>query len=174
MIEDKVKVFDFPLECHTAYYFAKCKHDEIHQIRKGTGAPYFIHPKGVALIVKQFGGSIDQICAALLHDTLEDTHTSDEELRVCFGEHIQQLVKELTNQHYKIEEMGKEAYMTEKLLKLSNEALLVKIADINYNLQDMPTEQAEIRMFKNLKALLLGRQDISENTRNLIIQTFLI
>ena len=70
--------------------------------------------------------------------------------------------------------MGKEAYMTEKLLKLSNEALLVKIADINYNLQDMPTEQAEIRMFKNLKALLLGRQDISENTRNLIIQTFLI
>lgn len=64
--------------------------------------------------------------------------------------------------------------MTEKLLKLSNEALLVKIADINYNLQDMSTEQTEIRMFKNLKALLLGRQDISENTRNLIIQTFLI
>ena len=59
--------------------------------------------------------------------------------------------------------------MTEKLLKLSNEALLIKIADINYNLQDMPTEQAEIRMFKNLKALLLGRQDISENTRSLII-----
>lgn len=93
---------------------------------------------------------------------------------MCFGEHIQQLVKELTNQRYKIEEMGKEAYMTEKLLKLSNEALLIKIADINYNLQDMPTEQTEIRMFKNLKALLLGRQDISENTRSLIIQTFLI
>lgn len=26
MVEDRVKVFDFPLECHTAYYFAKCKH----------------------------------------------------------------------------------------------------------------------------------------------------
>lgn len=49
-MEDRVKVFDFPLECHTAYYFAKCKHDEIYQVRKGTGVPYFIHPKGAALI----------------------------------------------------------------------------------------------------------------------------
>jgi (p)ppGpp synthase/HD superfamily hydrolase len=75
MVEDRVKVFDFPLECHTAYYFAKCKHDEVYQIRKGTGVPYFIHPKGVALIVMKNGGNNDQIKAALLHDTLEDTHT---------------------------------------------------------------------------------------------------
>ena len=172
MVEDRVKVFDFPLECHTAYYFAKCKHDEIYQTRKGSGVPYFVHPKGVALIVMKNGGNNDQIKASLLHDTLEDTHTSDEELRVCFGEHVQSLVRELTNQKYKIEEMGKEAYMTEKLMKLSNEALLIKLADINYNLRDLPSEQQETHMFKNLRALLIGRKDLSDNVKHLAMLTF--
>lgn len=172
MVEDRVKVFDFPLECHTAYYFAKCKHDEIHQVRKGTGVPYFIHPKGVALIVMKNGGNNDQIKAALLHDTLEDTHTSDEELRVCFGEHVQSLVRELTNQRYKIEEIGKEAYMTEKLMKLSNEALLVKLADMLYNLNDHPTEAQEIRMLHNISALIADRKDLTDNTKRLAIMVF--
>lgn len=172
MVEDKVKVFDFPLECHTAYYFAKCKHDEINQVRKGSGVPYFIHPKGVALIVKQNGGNVDQIKAALLHDTLEDTHTSDEELRICFGEHTQSLVRELTNQRYKIEEMGKEAYMSEKLMRLSNEALLVKLADMLYNITDQPTEAQELRMLKNISHLILNRKDLTDNTLKLAVQVF--
>lgn len=172
MVEDRVKVFDFPLECHTAYYFAKCKHDEIHQVRKGTGVPYFIHPKGVALIVMKNGGNNDQIKSALLHDTLEDTHTSDEELRVCFGEHVQSLVRELTNQRYKIEEIGKEAYMTEKLMKLSNEALLVKLADMLYNLNDHPTEAQEVRMLHNISALIADRKDLTGNTKRLAIMVF--
>lgn len=172
MVEDRVKVFDFPLECHTAYYFAKCKHDEIHQVRKGTGVPYFIHPKGVALIVMKNGGNNDQIKAALLHDTLEDTHTSDEELRVCFGEHVQSLVRELTNQRYKIEEIRKEAYMTEKLMKLSNEALLVKLADMLYNLNDHPTEAQEVRMLHNISALIADRKDLTDNTKRLAIMVF--
>jgi (p)ppGpp synthase/HD superfamily hydrolase len=172
MVEDRVKVFDFPLECHTAYYFAKCKHDEIYQTRKGTGVPYFIHPKGVALIVLKNGGNTDQIKAALLHDTLEDTHTSDEELRVCFGEHVQSLVRELTNQRYKIDEVGKEAYMTEKLMKLSNEALLVKLADMLYNLNDHPTEAQEVRMLHNISALIADRKDLTDNTKRLAMMVF--
>ena len=172
MVEDRVKVFDFPLECHTAYYFAKCKHDEIYQVRKGTGVPYFIHPKGVALIVMKNGGNCDQIKAALLHDTLEDTHTSDEEVRVCFGEHVQSLVRELTNQRYKIEEIGKEAYMTEKLMKLSNEALLVKLADMLYNLNDHPTEAQEVRMLHNISALIADRKDLTDNTKRLAMMVF--
>ena len=172
MVEDRVKVFDFPLECHTAYYFAKCKHDEVYQIRKGTGVPYFIHPKGVALIVMKNGGNNDQIKAALLHDTLEDTHTSDEEIRVCFGEHVQSLVRELTNQRYKIEEIGKEAYMTDKLMHLSNEALLVKLADMLYNISDNPTEAQEVRMLHNISALLADRKDLTDNTKRLAMMVF--
>lgn len=172
MVEDRVKVFDFPLECHTAYYFAKCKHDEVYQTRKGTGVPYFVHPKGVALMVMKNGGNNDQICASLLHDTLEDTHTSDEELRVCFGEHVQSLVRELTNQMYKIEEMGKEAYMTEKLMMLSNEALLIKLCDILYNIQDHPTEAQEVRILHNVASLIKNRKDLTDNTRRLAMMVF--
>lgn len=172
MVEDKVKVFDFPLDCHTAYYFAKCKHDEIYQVRKGTGVPYFVHPKGVALMVMKNGGNNDQIKAALLHDTLEDTHTSDEEIRVCFGEHVQSLVRELTNQRYKIEELGKEVYMSEKLMKLSNEALLVKLCDMLYNLNDHPTEAQEVRMLHNIGDMLRGRQDLTDNTRRVAMMVF--
>lgn len=172
MVEDRVKVFDFPLECHTAYYFAKCKHDEVYQTRKGTGVPYFVHPKGVALMVMKNGGNNDQIRAALLHDTLEDTHTSDEELRICFGEHVQSLVRELTNQRYKIEEMGKEAYMTEKLMRLSNEALLVKLCDMLYNLNDHPTEAQEVRMLHNVASLIENRKDLTDNTRRLAMMVF--
>lgn len=172
MVEDRVKVFDFPLECHTAYYFAKCKHDEVYQTRKGTGVPYFVHPKGVALMVMKNGGNNDQIKSALLHDTLEDTHTSDEELRVCFGEHVQSLVRELTNQRYKIEEMGKESYMTEKLMRLSNEALLIKLCDMLYNIQDHPTEAQEVRMLHNVANLIENRKDLTDNTRRLAMMVF--
>ncbi len=134
--------------------------------------PYFIHPKQVALIVKHHGGTNDQIKSALLHDTLEDTHTSDEELRVCFGEHVQSLVRELTNQRYKIEEMGKEAYMTEKLMKLSNEALLVKLADMLANITDHPNEAQEVRMLHNISALIANRKDLPDNTKQLAMMVF--
>lgn len=172
MVEDRVKYFDFPLECHAAYFFAKCKHDEVYQTRKVTGVPYFVHPKGVALIVMKNGGNNDQIKAALLHDTLEDTHTSDEELRVNFNDHVQSLVRELTNQKYKIEEMGKEAYMTEKLMRLSNEALLIKLADMLYNLNDHPTEAQEVRMLHNIGNMLRDRKDLTDNTKRLALMVF--
>lgn len=52
----KAKSQDFPVECRAMYYFAKGRH--AHQERKGSGMPYFVHPRGVAWLVKKFGGSI--------------------------------------------------------------------------------------------------------------------
>lgn len=72
----RIKMSDFPVECRAAYAFAKYKHKQTGAVRKSSGLPYFVHPKGVALIVLENNGSIDQINAALLHDTLEDTETS--------------------------------------------------------------------------------------------------
>lgn len=169
---ERVKRENFPMECWNAYNLAKVKHGDIHQVRKGSGEPYFVHPKGVAKIVKDNGGNIDQIRAALCHDTLEDTQTTDEELKICIGEHAANLVRELTNQRYKIEQIGKEAYMSEKLMKLSNEALLVKLADMLYNITDQPTEAQEVRMLKNVAHLILNRKDLTENTLKLAIQVF--
>lgn len=174
MLQSKIKMQDFPVgKCRLAYAFAKYCHSEMDQKRKGSGEPYFVHPKGVAKIVMDNGGNEDQICAAFCHDLLEDVpFVSYDELKKGFNQHVADLVLELTNQRYKIEEIGKEAYMTDKLMKLSNEALLIKLADILYNISDNPTEAQEIRMFKNLKAMIIGRLDITDNVRTLAMLAF--
>lgn len=136
----KAKSQDFPVECRAMYYFAKGRH--AHQERKGSGMPYFVHPRGVAWLVKKFGGSIVQINAAFGHDLLEDTDTT-------------------------YEEIGKTEYMTEKLCKLSKDALFIKLADIVYNSWDMPKESALNRMYQNVWVMLLKRPDIPENCRRL-------
>ena len=175
----RVKVHDFPLSCHSAYYFAKCKHNEVinkdgtkGQKRKGSGVPYFVHPKGVAAIIMEYGGTEDQIKATLLHDTIEDTDTSYLELKANFGEHVAELVHELTNCKYEIEKIGKEDYMSNKLLHLSEEALLVKLADMLYNITDMPALQAEIRMLKNVSHTLLHREFKNDECYKLAVEVF--
>lgn len=174
MLQRKIKMFDFPVgKCRLAYTYAKYCHSEIGQKRKASEEPYFVHPKGVAKIVMENGGNEDQIVAAFCHDLLEDVpFVSYEDLKQGFNQHVADLVIELTNQRYKIDQMSKEAYMSEKLMKLSNEALLVKLADMLYNITDLPTEAQEVRMLKNVAHLILNRKDLSENTLKLAIQVF--
>lgn len=154
----RIKMADFPIECRAAYAFAKYKHKQTGAVRKGSGLPYFVHPKGVALIVLENGGSIDQINAALLHDTLEDTETSSLELKKLFGEEVASMVWELTNSKIHIEALGKEEYLNEKLKIISEEALFVKLADMLYNLNDQPQEKAYIRMLKNAASVIMSRK----------------
>lgn len=153
----RIKSTDFPLECRGMYYFAKGRH--AHQERKGSGMPYFIHPRGVAYIVMEHGGNIDQINAALAHDLLEDTETSFLEIKaVANGSvHCAELCAELRNNKFKIAEIGKDKYMSDKLLAMSDDALLVKLADMLYNSYDAPQEKAAIRMFKNAYDVLMQR-----------------
>ena len=138
------------------YYFAKGRHD--HQVRKGSGLPYYVHPRGVAYIVMINGGTEDQINAALAHDLLEDTETSYLEIMAVCNEHVANMCSELRNNNFKKEELGKEAYITEKLLSMSEDALLVKLADMVYNSYDMPGEKALNRMYKNVCELMLKRK----------------
>ena len=63
----RIKSTDFPLKCRGMYYFSKGRH--AHQERKGSGFPYFVHPRGVAYIVMEHGGTVDQINAALIWST---------------------------------------------------------------------------------------------------------
>lgn len=162
----KSKSQDFPVECRAMYYLAKGRHD--HQERKGSGMPYFVHPRGVAWLVKKYGGTNIQINAAFGHDLLEDTDTSFEEIAVISGsEECAELVLELTNNKHTIEEMGKTDYMTEKLCKISKDALLIKLADMVYNSYDQPKENAMKRMYQNVCEMLLKRKDIPQPCREL-------
>ena len=75
---------------HKAIEFAAKKHR--NQTRKGSDTPYIIHPVEVMLFLKESGCSADVVAAGVLHDTLEDTDTTFEELKECFGEAVAKLV----------------------------------------------------------------------------------
>lgn len=88
---------DFAVFLH-ALQFAARRHAD--QRRKGSRrAPYINHPISVAMELWQTGGvrDITTLVAALLHDTIEDTETSPEEIRAPFGEDVLNLVLEVTD-----------------------------------------------------------------------------
>lgn len=77
--------------------FAICAHRGVDQRRKYTNEPYEVHPFAVAKIVKEFGGSDEMIAAALLHDTVEDTPTTIEDIIKNFGKLVSVYVSGLTD-----------------------------------------------------------------------------
>ena len=77
-----------------AFRFAKSAHSGV---RRRSGEPYIIHPIAVAKIVSQeIGLGSTSICAALLHDVVEDTEYTVEDIEAQFGKKIAQIVDGLT------------------------------------------------------------------------------
>ena len=76
-----------------AYVFARNAHEGQ---KRRSGEPYIIHPVAVAQILAEMGMDTDSICAALLHDVVEDTPVTDQQIRVTFGESVEQLVDGVT------------------------------------------------------------------------------
>ena len=107
---------------------------------RSDGTPYISHPVRVANFVKQFKKShrIDALIkAAHLHDTIEDTDTTAEDLEKLFGGLVASLVKELTTDEIEKEKIGKTAYLTKKMSGMSSWALVIKLADRLDNVQDL-------------------------------------
>jgi guanosine-3',5'-bis(diphosphate) 3'-pyrophosphohydrolase len=120
-----------------ALEFAAHKHRD--QRRKNIEAsPYINHPIGLATILWNEGGveNPEVIAAALLHDTLEDTDTTPEEIRERFGTKIAGIVAEVTDDK-KLARAERKQLQVSHAPKLSREAKLVKLADKICNLRDM-------------------------------------
>jgi (p)ppGpp synthase/HD superfamily hydrolase len=67
------------------------------QVRKGDGQlPYIVHPVTVALILSRFTSDEDTIIAGLLHDTIEDTLVTAEEIERAFGQKVRDMVVDVT------------------------------------------------------------------------------
>lgn len=77
--------------------FAAAAHASIDQRRKYTGDPYIVHPRRVAQTVKDTGARDEVIAAALLHDVVEDTPVTLEEIRTEFGKDVAALVEMVTD-----------------------------------------------------------------------------
>ena len=103
-----------------------------------------------------------------MHDTLEDTDTTAEELEAVYGPDVAQIVEEVTNFRPEVERLGKEEYINQELLMLSPSALLVKAADCLVNSLDNPKPGQAERIARNFAYLLEFRDDIPDNVRRLI------
>ena len=80
-----------------ARVYATGAHAAIGQMRKYTADPYIVHPIRVAGIVEGFGGNLDMISAAYLHDVVEDTAVSIDDIKDMFGAEIARIVDGLTD-----------------------------------------------------------------------------
>jgi len=134
-----------------AYHFAK----EAHKgIRRRSGEPYIMHPIAVARIAsREIGLGSTSICAALLHDVVEDTEYTVEDIRQHFGPKIAQLVEGLTKISGGIfgEQASAQAENFRKLLLTMSEdirVVLLKMADRLHNMRTLgsmaPAKQYKI------------------------------
>lgn len=130
-----------------AFHFANKAHKGI---RRRSGEPYILHPLAVARIVaKELGLGSTSICAALLHDVVEDTDYTVEDIQNLFGEKIASIVDGLTKIAGGVfgEKASQQAENFRKLLLTMSEdirVILIKIADRLHNmrtLQSMPAQK---------------------------------
>tara|TARA_R110001583_G_scaffold84281_5_gene221857 strand:- start:6671 stop:8890 length:2220 start_codon:yes stop_codon:yes gene_type:complete len=124
------KAFDIALEAHKSQ-------------RRKTGEPYIFHPIAVAKIVAyEIGLDTTSIVAALLHDVVEDTDYTTEDIERLFGENVSRIVNGLTKiSHLKKEQNASvQAENFRKMLLTLNDdvrVILIKIADRLHNMQTM-------------------------------------
>ncbi len=122
-----------------AYRFAEEKHEG--QKRK-SGEPYFTHPVHVAYSLADLGLDTHSVCAALLHDVVEDTETTYEDLTREFGETVTMLVDGVTKLD-KIPYTSKEEQQVENLRKMffamakDVRVIVVKLADRLHNMRTL-------------------------------------
>ena len=153
-----------------ALKFASEKHKG--QVRRGSGLPYVTHPIIVMELVQVFkGGSshIDELkCAALLHDTLEDTDTSYIEIERNFGPMVASIVMELTSDPVAIKEMGKNKYLMNKMVKMSRYAFVIKLIDRLSNIMDQPGEAYAQKTLVMTSFLRKNRPDITDRQNRIM------
>lgn len=120
-----------------ALAFAAHKHRD--QRRKDPAAsPYINHPIALADVLVNEGGvtDVEVLCAALLHDTVEDTDTTLQEIEGAFGARVARIVAEVTDDQA-LSKSERKRLQVERAAGLSSEAKLVKLADKICNLRDV-------------------------------------
>ena len=132
---------------HDAYLFAKEAHKE--QKRK-SGEPYIMHPLAVARIVaNELGLAANPIIAAFLHDVVEDTQYTIEDVKERYGEDVAFLVNVVTKKKKKQYESSKQIDNYKQMLASLHydiRALLIKLADRLHNMRTLSSMRPDKQM----------------------------
>lgn len=137
-ILDEEKQYDLS-KIISSYEFAAKAH--ANQVRS-SGEPYITHPLAVAYILLEFGMDTDTICAALLHDVVEDTDVTLDEIKKLFGQDVAMLVDGVTKLG-KIPLFTKEEQQAENvrkiLLAMSQDirVIIIKLCDRLHNMRTL-------------------------------------
>ena len=143
MFEDLMKVlkesnrpYDFD-KITEAYEYANRAHDG--QMRQ-SGEPYITHPLAVAQILVELGMDTETICAGLLHDVVEDTASTVEDIKKRFGEDVALMVDgvtKLTKLSYSTKEQRQAENVRKMLLAMAKDVrvIIVKLADRLHNMR---------------------------------------
>jgi GTP diphosphokinase / guanosine-3',5'-bis(diphosphate) 3'-diphosphatase len=152
-----------------AVEFAAQKH-RMQRRKDSDASPYINHPIALMHVLCLDGGIIDPIvlAAAALHDTVEDTETTEEELRTTFGEEIAQIVVEMTDDKSLPKDERKRLQIVHAH-QMSREGALVKLADKICNLRDVAANppmgwslQRQVEYFDWAKAVVDRLPRVSE------------
>ena len=129
-----------------AYLLAKQAHNGVRRL---SGEPYMMHPLSVArIVVKEIGLGSTSICAALLHDVVEDTDYTIEDIQRLFGDKIATIVEGLTKLSGGVfaDKAMKQAENVRKLvLTMSDDirVMLVKLADRLHNMRTLAAQRPD-------------------------------
>jgi len=151
----------------SAKLYAKDKHKGM--TRKDGITPYFVHLEAVVSRLKSLGVTDEDIlCAGWLHDTIEDTDTTFDDVYERFGQRVAVLVSSLSKDE-DLPKKQREIQYVKQLKEASLGAKLVKLCDISANLSDLkkysPSKLKQLR-YLNLKRrnLVVIKNDLISNT----------
>ena len=160
-----------------AAHFAAVKHRK--QKRKDKDkTPYINHPISVAKIISEIGGIDDPevLAAAILHDTIEDTETSPDDLEDKFGKQVRIFVEEVTDDK-NLPKIVRKQRQIEHAKELSEGAALIKLGDKISNVMDItktpPTEwdaKRRLKYFDWAEAVINNCPKVNNNLENLFFE----
>ena len=138
-----------------AYKYAEVLHEGQ---KRQSGEPYIIHPLNVAYILAELSADQDTICAGLLHDTLEDTDTSTEEITKLFNPEVAKLVEGVTNISNmplatKQEQMNANTRKIVTSIMEDVRIVIIKLADRLHNMRTLKYKSEEKQKEKSLETL---------------------
>ena len=145
--------------------FAQEKHK--NQKRKDGVTPYSDHLEGVVNRLKNLGVTDkDVLCAAWLHDIIEDTDTTFDQISERFGREVAVIVLSLSKDQY-IPKKNREVQYIDQLRESSFQSKIIKLCDISANLKDLANApisktQKNKQIKKILHYLRVIKNDISE------------
>ena len=148
-IENRMPGADMEL-IDKAVNYADAKHK---QQKRKDGSPYIIHPLAVAEIVTEMGLDMDAILGALLHDCIEDTDASHEEIEHLFGATVAELVEgvtKLTRANFSSTEQAQMENLRKMFMAMSKDirVVLIKIADRLHNMRTMQYQSPAKQILK--------------------------